>query len=373
MAEKLLTEQFAFTGGKVRRPGVDGFTGKYPVIEDSLLCGPTSLNARDYPGSAFGDSANKLYEGRPIFVNHSDKERQFQEKLGWIENERRRSDGMPIGNIAIIPTHPLAESVLWAAENKPDFAGFSHVARCDTTVGANGRESIRKVLKVESTDLVVDPATTKGFFESKRTPMAKITLKTLAERVGPKLGDPAKWSRLKKLFEMDGVPADLQVEEPAADASPDTSIKDAFQTLAAAIIADALEGKITPEDAGGKITEFLKTHLGNEEKPADGGGDAAESKKRTGGGGDLIAEALDVCEKLGFRATREELEIIGAVPAARREQIAKRLKVASEGAAGTATSGGRSRAQRRRHQEGIRPGRPEQGRLVTPAPPAARR
>lgn len=339
MATKVIREQFAFSGGKVRRPGVDGFTGKYPVIEGVLLCGPNSLNGRDYPGAAF-PANKKLYEGRPIYVNHSNNSRLFQEKLGWIENESRRADGMPIGNIGIHPLHPEAERVLWAAENKPDFAGFSHVAKCDSRTGPNGRESVRRVLEIESTDLVVDPATTKGFFESKGRTM-KITIKTLSERLMTKLGTDQQ-SRLKKLLEMEGVPA-AEVDEPAEDDSADKSLEDALCTLAVSVMKAAIAGDITADEAGSKFAAFIKTHKGEaaEPEPDDDETESEESVKKKPGKPDPIREALEVCAKVGHRPDADELETIAATPSAKREAVAKKFKLFAEGAVGTPTSGPR--------------------------------
>lgn len=341
MARMRLTERFAFTGGKVCRPGVDGYAGAYPVIKDVLLCGPASLNGRDYPASAF-PAGKKLYEGKPVFLDHGNesKDRGYREKIGWIENERRRGDGMPIGDIAVKPTHREAESVLWDAEHKPDFAGMSHVAECER-IYVRGREKIESVVNVESVDIVVSPATTKGFFESKgKRTMAKISLKTLCERIGPKLG-PEKWGRLKKLSEMEGV--DAEVEEPAEDATAEATLEDAMCTLAVSVMKAALAGDITADEAGSKIAAFIQTHQGESGGEGSEGSEEESTKAKgtaiTEAKGTAITEAIAVFDKIGHRPSGEEIEIVAAVPAARREQLAKRFKLASEGAVGDPKSG----------------------------------
>lgn len=329
-----LTERFAFTGGKVCRPGVGGYTGAYPVIRDVLLCGPNSLNGRDYPASAF-PAGKKLYEGKPVFLDHGSdsKDRSYREKIGWIENERRRGDGMPIGDIAIKPTHREAESVLWDAEHKPDFAGMSHVADCER-IYVRGREKIESVVSVESVDIVVSPATTKGFFESKgKQTMAKISLKKLCERIGPKLG-PDLWGRFKKLTEMEGV--DAEVDEPAEDASAEATLEDALCTLAVSVMKAALAGDITAEEAGSKIAAFITTHQGESSGEGEGEGETEESAKAKGAS---VTEALAVFDKVGYRPCGEEVEIVAAVPASRREALAKRFKLVAEGAVGDPRSG----------------------------------
>lgn len=270
---KTLTEQFEFSGGKVVREGA------YPVIKDVLLCGPLSANKRRYPGSAFKTAENKLYDGRPVFLNHATGSRKYEDRIGWIENERRRADGMPIGDIGINPKHREAESILWAAENRPNFAGMSHVAECQSDYGGDGWEDVRKVVSVESVDLVVDPATTKGFHESKGHTMKTIKFAKLVENIAGKL----TFKRLlaaKKLAEMDGV-GDMEVMAPAEDAAGDQSMNDAFAELLASVGKEYAAGNLTADETIAKLTAFVKAHAGEADKPAEG--DPKESKTPAAG------------------------------------------------------------------------------------------
>jgi hypothetical protein len=142
-------------------------TGKYPVIRGVLLCGSSSLNRRRYKPEAFAGDRVKRYNSKPVFLNHGDgrTSRDYRDQMGWVENPRLRSDGMPEGDIAIKPTHPLAETVLWDAEHRPSNVGMSHVANCETRPGADGWDEVIEMIEAESVDLVVGPATVKSLFE----------------------------------------------------------------------------------------------------------------------------------------------------------------------------------------------------------------
>ena len=163
MSSVRLVERFNFSGGRVDR------SGSYPVVRGVLLCGENSKNGRIYRREAFGGGRHKKYEGKPVFIGHGDfkKARSYSEQLGWIENVRLNSSGMPIGDVGIKPGHPMAEAVLWDCENRPQAAGMSHVARCQTRAGKGKVEEVVSLEEVESVDLVLDPATTKNFYEQR--------------------------------------------------------------------------------------------------------------------------------------------------------------------------------------------------------------
>lgn len=319
---KTITERFAFSGGKVVREGA------YPVIKDVLLCGPISANKRRYAAAAFGKADTKLYEGRPVYLNHSTGNRKFEDKLGWIENERRRADGMPVGDIGINPKHSEAESVLWAAEHKPDFAGMSHVAECESDYGRDGWEDVKRVVSVESSDLVVDPATTKGFHESKGSSMNKIKFAKLIESIGAKLPFK-KLLAAKRLAEMDGV-GDMEVDAPADDAPAAASVLDALKTLIASVVDEVDGGKLELEAGLAKISDFLNAHMGSEPDEDDEDGDEeetpTEAKKKKKAAG-LTAEAVakivaDEIAKLKVAPVTEEKPKSGGKAAPKTEASA---------------------------------------------------
>ena len=67
------------------------------------------------------------------------------------------------------PKHLFAEQLLWDAENAPENVGFSHNIEAEV-VQESDMQIVQKILTVRSVDLVADPATTQGLFESCEQP-----------------------------------------------------------------------------------------------------------------------------------------------------------------------------------------------------------
>ena len=109
-----------------------------------------------------------LYEESKVNVNHPKEgplaPRDYQDRLGVIRNVKLRSGEGLYGDLHFNPKHALAEQLLWDAQHNPRNVGFSHnvLARLsrdgETTV-------VEEITKVQSVDLVADPATTEGLFE----------------------------------------------------------------------------------------------------------------------------------------------------------------------------------------------------------------
>ncbi len=137
------------------------------VLRGVKLIGLESQNGRRYLESALA-AAVTLYEESKVNVNHPKEgplaPRDYQDRLGVIRNVKlRRGEGL-YGDLHFNPKHALAEQLLWDAQHNPRNVGFSHnvLARLsrdgETTV-------VEEITKVQSVDLVADPATTQGLFE----------------------------------------------------------------------------------------------------------------------------------------------------------------------------------------------------------------
>ena len=344
-----ITERFAFTGGKVRRPGVDGYTGKYPVVEGVLLCGPESKNRRRYKREAFAGDRLKRYEGRPVNVDHGTGGK-YASQLGWVENVRHRADGMPVGDIGVKPTHPLAESFLFDAEHRPTNCGMSHVADCKTTRAADGWDDVTAVEAVESVDVVVGPATVSSLYEQTTGGRAvQIKFRESLTRLRPAIEskDAAAGKRLRKFLleaedDADMAPLmDTPVDEPPAEGGdPDDALLQGFKSA-----IDAAWAKYTDDkDAGAclkAIQKYVKAHAklcaadGAADSPApepdgDEGAAAEESKKRPKTYAGFIAEAK------GYGLAKpdaDDITVLEGIPtqAGRRaycERIAAKLREA---------------------------------------------
>jgi hypothetical protein len=137
------------------------------IIRGVKILGLISRNGRRYESGALLKAA-PLYEGVKVNVNHSKgappPPRDYQDRIGVIRNVAVRGDEGLFGDFHFNPRHALAEQLAWDAEHAPENVGFSHNVqattsrRADTTV-------VEVIHRVESVDLVADPATTRGLFE----------------------------------------------------------------------------------------------------------------------------------------------------------------------------------------------------------------
>lgn len=291
MPSKRLEERFAYEGGKVDR------TGPRPIVRGVLLCGPTSANRRRYAKEAFAGDRVKKYDGRPVFLNHGDGRsgRRYEDRIAKVVNPRHRADGMPIGDLEVRPKHPFAELLLDDAENDGGSIGMSHVAHCQTRPGADGWEDVSAVESVESVDVVLDPATTKGLYESTGGQRVSLFVKQLTEALVKHPKVTAKVGlRLKRLGEMDGMDAAPTAMDapPADDADPDDAVMAAFKAAIADVVDKAMSGDLDPKAALGKIKSLLTSHAGlnDDGKTPDTDADPTTPESKRPSLRDVIAE-----------------------------------------------------------------------------------
>ncbi len=161
MKSDLLLERVGF--GKLRRK-VDKENG---VVEGVKILGTKSRNNRLYPFETLRAAA-PLYENAKVNVNHpdgpADEARKYQDRVGSIKNVKLEKDGL-YGDFHFNPKHPLAEQLIWDAERAPENLGFSHNVEAVVRV-ENGTQIVEEIKRVRSVDVVADPATTDGLFES---------------------------------------------------------------------------------------------------------------------------------------------------------------------------------------------------------------
>lgn len=344
---KRLTERVAnpLAGARVDREA--------GVIRGVLLCGFTSANARDYPASVLREAAAK-YERRPVNYDHA-REGTVARRAGWVENVRAGDDGRPRGDLHLLKSHPNYGAVIEAAERNPSLFGMSHVAHCRTST-RSGREVVEAIERVESIDLVADPATTQSLFESR----TMSTLKTFVEALvrHPKV-TTAKALKLKALAEMDGMgdlPMDAPMPAPEMD-EPDTdeAVMSAFKAAISSVVDKAMSGDMDPKAALSKIKTLLNSHgsLNDDGSPdtdgdtstvggADGDDTTPESKRPTLTG--LLAE----CKAAGLaNPTTDQLAALSEITSeAGRLATIGLLKKATEGQGAERPKSGAPRASR---------------------------
>jgi hypothetical protein len=142
------------------------------VIYGVKILGGQSRNGRLYPSETLSQAAG-LYEEAKVNVNHPKGDpnapRDYQDRIGTVRNVVARRDEGLFADFHFNPKHVLAEQLLWDAEHSPENVGFSH--NVEARVARQGdRVVVEAITRVRSVDLVADPATTRGLFESQENP-----------------------------------------------------------------------------------------------------------------------------------------------------------------------------------------------------------
>ncbi len=137
------------------------------IIRGVKLLGLESRNGRRYRENALAEAVG-LYEGSKVNVNHPKghplSPRDYQDRLGVIRGvEFRNGEGL-FGDLHCNPKHALSEQLMWDAEHAPQNVGMSHNVLARTSRD-DGGTIVDTITKVQSIDLVADPATTQGLFE----------------------------------------------------------------------------------------------------------------------------------------------------------------------------------------------------------------
>ncbi len=138
------------------------------VIRGVKVLGLELRNGRTYLPEALAQAA-PLYEDAKVNVNHPKGSptgpRDYQDRIGTIRHVSVQAGEGLFGDFYFNPKHALAEQLMWDAEHAPENVGFSH--NVEARVGRRGdRVVVEAITRVQSVDLVADPATTRGLFES---------------------------------------------------------------------------------------------------------------------------------------------------------------------------------------------------------------
>lgn len=140
------------------------------LIRGVKVLGLHSRNGRIYRESALAGGAT-LYEGAKVNVNHArgsvGAARDYQDRIGALRGVRFVPGEGLYADLQINPKHSLSEQLLWDAAHAPENVGLSHNVEART--GRDGSTLVvEEIVKVQSVDLVADPAATRGLFESQQ-------------------------------------------------------------------------------------------------------------------------------------------------------------------------------------------------------------
>ncbi len=155
--------------------GYDRIDEEAGVIYGVRVINLESLNGRRYRESALREKAY-LYEGAKVNLNHVRQkpgqimDRSLDDFWGELRNVRWQegfgtSEPGLVADLHFLKTHEKTPKLLEAARRFPDKFGLSHDASGEEIQTSAGREVV-EIYEVHSVDLVANPATTKGLFES---------------------------------------------------------------------------------------------------------------------------------------------------------------------------------------------------------------
>ena len=138
------------------------------ILHGVKILGTQSRNRRRYPAGTL-KKAIPLYENAKVNLDHPEgdpmKPRSYTDRLGVIKDIQLREEQGLFADFHFNPNHPLAEQLLWDAEHAPTNVGFSHNVEA-VLRRENDEVIVEEIVAVRSVDLVADPATTAGLFES---------------------------------------------------------------------------------------------------------------------------------------------------------------------------------------------------------------
>lgn len=135
-------------------------------IKGVKLLGRISKKGHEYSDKALQDVARQA-EGVVVNIDHVDpgQRRSYRDRVGHLENVYVQ-EGAVYGDFVLNRKHELFDQIVEDAENHPRSLGFSIDAREGETKKIDGRQVVVSVGKLLSIDLVANPATTNGLWES---------------------------------------------------------------------------------------------------------------------------------------------------------------------------------------------------------------
>lgn len=138
------------------------------IIRGVKMLGPVSTNGRTYPIET-QQAAVSILEGVKAFLDHPTEEdrnepRRVRDLIGQHLNVRVEGDST-FSDLHLVNTALVMEVVLPIAESNASLMGNSIMAQGKM----NEKNVVTEITSVRSVDLVAEPATTKGLFESGKT------------------------------------------------------------------------------------------------------------------------------------------------------------------------------------------------------------
>lgn len=266
------------------------------IVRGVKILGYKSGHGYDYSRESL-ESAVPLYEGMVVNINHPGDRRnlgasrRYEERFGRLKNVSFQESKGLVGDLHYNKNHNIAKQFEYDVENDPHNVGLSHNAK-GSTVRRGGKLIVESIDLVRSVDLVADPATNVGLFESKGASMRVRRKK--ARRTNP---------TAKQLIES------LGQRRPAKRRSPTIQLLESI-----------FEKEKDPKKIRDRVNKVLDIEYGKDQDLQEGGNSTRRKK-------DLVESRLlkeikdlkhegrvrDLCEDMGLRPTRVQLKALTAL------------------------------------------------------------
>ena len=192
------------------------------VIRGVKILGIESRNGRTYLPEALAEAA-RLYEEAKVNVNHPrgnpSAARDYQDRIGVLRSVTARPEAGLFADFHFNPKHALAEQLIWDAEHMPENVGFSHNVQA-RTARRGDRVVVEAITKVQSVDLVADPATTRGLFESTSETGESGSTQSAEDQPEERLAESGPGGSLRSTPGTRSTPATQRLSETPAEEDP---------------------------------------------------------------------------------------------------------------------------------------------------------
>lgn len=270
-------------------------TGRIPRVK---VLGWESANGNRYLPEA-ATNALPLYENAPIFIDHRDGDRSWREWVGNVKKPVVESDGIYAGHIQLRKQADAFEEIVEAATEFYENFGMSHVADCNFKRNG-GVNVVHAIEKVHSVDIVLNPATVAGFYESEgRMAAKKLTIGGIIKASETSHADNVFRKVLVEMTSGDApmVSPDTPTEAAPADGDSEAAVRKGIMAAIAAKLesapSDQLKKVLKALELGDSVSELVAGKpVSDPAAPPDPAAQQSEATKLAARMGRIEAENL---------------------------------------------------------------------------------
>lgn len=278
------------------------------IIHGAKLVGLDSRNRRKYPPATLKIAA-PLYEGAKINNNHPTgsptQARDYADRLGNVIKGTvafREGAGL-FADVLVNPKHPISEQLLWDAENNPGNVALSH-----NILGKikyqNDFSVVEAITRVISVDVVGDPGSTNGLFESFEDFEA---MKTINKTLRALLTEsrPSMVPAFEAIIVANGLQAQLDAQHAVSEAAkPDEQLISVFESLTLQAIRESSPQRVARVNVLGMLCDDVRSNAAPVAEKYKVDGSAGGGAKTSADGAPPTGDLNAVVESLGKVLTR---------------------------------------------------------------------